>query len=89
MRKKGMNKPALEFLKDLQQQTLNLIEEQENKLETIDNENFKDDVSENVISKLNDILYEIETIMTDVEEGYYSNDREDFDDEDDDDFDEF
>ena len=84
-----MNKPALEYLKDLQQQMLNFVDEQENKLEDIDNENFKDDVSENVLSKINEVIYEIETIMTDVEEGYYSNKTEDFDNEEDDDFEEF
>jgi hypothetical protein len=84
-----MNKPALEYLKDLQQQMLNFVDEQENKLEDIDNENFKDDVSENVLSKINEVIYEIETIMTDVEEGYYSSKTEDFDNEEDDDFEEF
>jgi hypothetical protein len=83
-----MNKTAFEFLKDLQQQLTTLSEEQQNKLEDIDNENFKDDVSENIIGKIDDVLYEIETIMTDVEEGYYSNDNKDFDDRDED-FDDF
>jgi hypothetical protein len=83
-----MNKTAFEYLKDLQQQLTTLIDEQENKLDEIDNENFKDDVSENIFGRIEDVLYEIETIMTDLEEGYYSDDNKDFD-EDGDDFEEF
>lgn len=80
-----MNKIAFNYLKDLQQQLTVLTDEQQNKLEEINNENFKDDVSENIFNRIEDVLYEIETIMTDVEEGYYSNEKSDQDD----DFDDF
>ena len=80
-----MNKIAFEYLKELQQQLTVLADEQQNKLEDINNENFKDDVSENIFSRIDDVLYEIETIMTDTEEGYYSNEKVDQDD----DFDDF
>jgi hypothetical protein len=80
-----MNKIAFEYLKELQQQLTVLADEQQNKLRDINNENFKDDVSENIFGKIDDVLYEIETIMTDIEEGYYSNEKNDQDD----DFDDF
>jgi hypothetical protein len=80
-----MNKIAFEYLKELQQQLTVLADEQQNKLEDINNENFKDDVSENIFGRIDDVLYEIETIMTDAEEGYYSNEKSDQDD----DFDDF
>lgn len=80
-----MNKIAFEYLKELQQQLTVLADEQQNKLEDINNENFKDDVSENIFGRIDDVLYEIETIMTDTEEGYYSNEKSDQDD----DFDDF
>jgi hypothetical protein len=78
-----MNKIAFEYLKELQQQLITLGDEQKNKLSEINNENFKDDVFENVIGKIDDVLYEVETIMTDIEEGYYSNEKSDFDEDDD------
>jgi hypothetical protein len=77
-----MNKIAFEYLKELQQQLITLGDEQKNKLSEINNENFKDDVFENVIGKIDDVLYEVETIMTDIEEGYYSNEKSDFDEDD-------
>jgi hypothetical protein len=80
-----MNKIAFDYLKELQQQLTVLADEQQNKLEDINNENFKDDVSENIFGRIDDVLYEIETIMTDAEEGYYSNEKSDQDD----DFDDF
>ena len=76
-----MNKITFEYLKDLKNQLTTLADEQQDKLEEIDNENFKDDVSENIFGRINDVLYEIETIMTDVEEGYYSNEKNDQDDD--------
>ena len=81
-----MNKIALEYLKDLQQQLIILADEQQNKLGEINNESFKDDVSENIFGRIDDVLYEIETIVTDIEEGYYINEKSDFDDDQDDDF---
>jgi hypothetical protein len=77
-----MNKIAFEYLKELQQQLITLGDEQKNKLREINNENFKDDVFENVLGKIDDVLYEVETIMTDIEEGYYSNEKSDFDEDD-------
>ena len=44
-----MNKPALVYLKDLQKNLNDLIEEHENKLEYIEPESFKDDINENNI----------------------------------------
>lgn len=83
-----MNRAALDYLKNLQQTISNLAEEQEYKLNDVGCENFIDDVNENVLSKLDDIIYEIETIMGDVEEGYYTS--TDFNDnEDEDNFDNF
>jgi hypothetical protein len=76
-----MNKITFEYLKDLKNQLTTLADEQQDKLEEIDNENFKDDVSENIFGRIEDVLYEIETIMTDIEEGYYSNEKNDQDDE--------
>jgi hypothetical protein len=76
-----MNKITFEYLKDLKNQLTTLADEQQDKLEEIDNENFKDDVSENIFGRIDDVLYEIETIMTDVEEGYYSNEKNDQDDD--------
>jgi hypothetical protein len=81
-----MNKIALEYLKELQQQLIILADEQQNKLGEINNENFKDDVSENIFGRIDDVLYEIETIVTDIEEGYYINEKNEFDDDQDDDF---
>lgn len=81
-----MNKIALEYLKDLQQQLIILADEQQNKLGEINNQMFKDDVSENIFGRIDDVLYEIETIVTDIEEGYYINEKSDFDDDQDDDF---
>ena len=81
-----MNKIALEYLKELQQQLIILADEQQNKLGEINNESFKDDVSENIFGRIDDVLYEIETIVTDIEEGYYINEKSDFDDDQDDDF---
>jgi hypothetical protein len=83
-----MNKIAFEYLKELQQQLITLADEQQNKLGEINNENFRDDVSENIFGKIDDVLYEIETIMTDVEEGYY-NEKGDFDEDEDDVFEDF
>ena len=68
-----MSKLALNYLKDLQRQLIELKEDAENKLEMIDPENFRDDVSENVFERIGDTLYEIETIISDTEEGYYHN----------------
>jgi hypothetical protein len=68
-----MSKLALNYLKDLQRQLIELKEDAENKLEMIDPENFRDDVSENVFERIGDTLYEIETIISDTEEGYYDN----------------
>lgn len=76
-----MNKVAFDFLKDLQQQLTSLLDDQESKLKDIDNEVFKDDVSDNIFGRIDDVLYEIETIMSDVEEGYYSNNKKNFYDE--------
>jgi hypothetical protein len=84
-----MNKIAFEYLKELQQQLITLSDEQQNKLGDISNENFRDDVSENIFGKIDDVLYEIETIMTDVEEGYYNNEKSDFDEDEDDTFEDF
>lgn len=81
-----MNKIALEYLKELQQQLIILADEQQNKLGEINNQMFKDDVSENIFGRIDDVLYEIETIVTDIEEGYYINEKSDFDDDQDDDF---
>ena len=81
-----MNKIALEYLKDLQQQLIILADEQQNKLGEINNQMFKDDVSENIFGRIDDVLYEIETIVTEIEEGYYINEKSDFDDDQDDDF---
>jgi hypothetical protein len=81
-----MNKIALEYLKELQQQLIILADEQQNKLGEINNESFKDDVSENIFGRIDDVLYEIETIVTDIEEGYYINEKSEFDDDQDDDF---
>lgn len=72
-----MNKIALTYLKDLQRQLIELKEDAENKLDMIGPENFQDDVSENVFERINDTLYEIETITSDVEEGYYSDEKDD------------
>ena len=72
-----MNKLAKEFLSDLQQSITNLIEEYESKLEQIDSENFKDDIGESVLNRLDEVRYEIDTIMNDVEDGYYNSDIED------------
>lgn len=68
-----MNNVALVYLKDLQQQLVELREDAENKLETINPENFRDDISGNVFEKIGDAIYEIETIMSDAEDGYYDN----------------
>lgn len=84
-----MNKIASEYLKELQQQLITLADEQQNKLGEINNENFRDDVSENIFGKIDDVLYEIETIMTDVEEDYYNNEKVDFDADEDDTFEDF
>lgn len=78
-----MSKLNLSYLKDLQQQLIELREEAENKLEMIDPENFRDDVSENVFERIGDTLYEIETIISDTEDGYY--DGRTFEDDDNDD----
>ena len=83
-----MNKIAFEYLKELQQQLITLADEQQNKLGEINNENFRDDVSENIFGKIDDVLYEIETIMTDVEEGYY-NEKDNFDEDENDVFEDF
>lgn len=85
-----MSKLNLNYLKDLQQQLIELKEEAENKLDMIGPENFKDDVSENVFERINDTLYEIETMISDTEDGYY--DGRSFEDDGDDngeDFDNF
>ncbi len=66
-----MSKLSLNYLKDLQRQLIDLKEDSENKLEMIDPENFRDDVTDNVIERMNDVLYEIETIISDTEDGYY------------------
>lgn len=78
-----MSKLNLSYLKDLQRQLIELREEAENKLEMIDPENFRDDVSENVFERIGDTLYEIETIISDTEDGYY--DGRTFEDDDNDD----
>jgi len=70
-----MNRLAYEYLKDLQQAISTLVEDQGAKLEAVQPEIFVDDVNENVLTKLDEVLYEIETIMGDVEEGYYSEDN--------------
>lgn len=84
-----MNKLAKEFLSDLQQSITNLIEEYESKLEQIDSENFKDDIGESVLNRLDEVKYEIDTIMNDVEDGYYNSDIEGGFDDPEDGFDEF
>ena len=85
-----MNRAAHEYLKDLQQAISSLIEEYEAKLEVIEPESFTDDINESVFTKLDESLYEIETIMSDIEEGYYSEDGfEDDSNNNDDNFDEF
>jgi hypothetical protein len=85
-----MSKLNLNYLKDLQQQLIELKEEAENKLDMIGPENFKDDVSENVFERINDTLYEIETMISDTEDGYYDGRSfEDDDDNNEDDFDNF
>jgi hypothetical protein len=81
-----MSKLNLSYLKDLQQQLIELREEAENKLEMIDPENFRDDVTDNVIERISDVLYEIETIISDTDDGYY--DGKTFDDDDNDDLEE-
>jgi len=81
--KNNMSKLALNYLKDLQRQIIDLKEDAENKLEMIDPENFRDDVTDNVIERISDVLYEIETIISDTEDGYY--DGRTFDDDDNDD----
>lgn len=81
-----MNRTARQYLKDLQQSLSSLIEEQGVKLDTIEPENFIDDVNENILTKLDEVLYNIETIISDVEDGYYP---EDIFEGDNDDFDEF
>ena len=77
-----MSKLALNYLKDLQRQIIDLKEDAENKLEMIDPENFRDDVTDNVIERISDVLYEIETIISDTDDGYY--DGRTFDDDNDD-----
>jgi hypothetical protein len=77
-----MSRLGLNYLKDLQRQIIDLKEDAENKLEIIRPENFRDDVTDNVIERLSDVLYEIETIISDTEDGYY--DGKTFDDDDDD-----
>jgi hypothetical protein len=81
-----MSKLALNYLKDLQRQIIDLKEDAENKLEMIDPENFRDDVTDNVIERISDVLYEIETIISDTDDGYY--DGKTFDDDDNDDLEE-
>jgi hypothetical protein len=78
-----MSRLGLNYLKDLQRQIIDLKEDAENKLEVIRPENFRDDVTDNVIERLSDVLYEIETIISDTEDGYY--DSKTFDDDDDND----
>jgi hypothetical protein len=78
-----MSRLGLNYLKDLQRQIIDLKEDAENKLEIIRPENFRDDVTDNVIERLSDVLYEIETIISDTEDGYY--DGKTFDDDDDND----
>lgn len=84
-----MSKLNLTYLKDLQRQLIELRDEAENKLEMIDPENFRDDVSENVFERISDTLYEIETIISDTEDGYYDGRTFEDDDNDEDDFDNF
>jgi hypothetical protein len=81
-----MSKLALNYLKDLQRQIIDLKEDAENKLEIVDPENFRDDVTDNVIERISDLLYEIETIISDTNDGYY--DGRTFDDDDNDDLEE-
>jgi hypothetical protein len=76
-----MSKLALNYLKDLQRQIIDLKEDAENKLEMIDPENFRDDVTDNIIERISDVLYEIETIISDTGDGYY--DGRTFDDDND------
>jgi hypothetical protein len=86
VKKNNMSKLALNYLKDLQRQIIDLKEDAENKLEMIDPENFRDDVTDNVIERISDVLYEIETIISDTDDGYY--DGKTFDDDDNDDLEE-
>mgnify|MGYP007086143619 CR=1 FL=1 len=86
MWKNNMSKLALNYLKDLQRQIIDLKEDAENKLEMVDPENFRDDVTDNVIERISDLLYEIETIISDTNDGYY--DGRTFDDDDNDDLEE-
>jgi hypothetical protein len=86
VKKNNMSKLALNYLKDLQRQIIDLKEDAENKLEMIDPENFRDDVTDNVIERISDVLYEIETIISDTDDGYY--DGRTFDDDDNDDLEE-
>jgi hypothetical protein len=83
VKKNNMSRLGLNYLKDLQRQIIDLKEDAENKLEIIRPENFRDDVTDNVIERLSDVLYEIETIISDTEDGYY--DGKTFDDDDDND----
>jgi hypothetical protein len=79
-----MSRLGLNYLKDLQRQIIDLKEDAENKLEIIRPENFRDDVTDNIIERLSDVLYEIETIISDTEDGYYNGKTFDDDDDNDD-----
>ena len=79
-----MSRLGLNYLKDLQRQIIDLKEDAENKLEVIRPENFRDDVTDNIIERLSDVLYEIETIISDTEDGYYNGKTFDDDDDNDD-----
>lgn len=78
-----MSKLNLNYLRELQAQLIDLREDAENKLEMVDPENFRDDVTDNVIERINDVLYEIETIISDTEDGYYDSNGYDDDNNDD------
>jgi hypothetical protein len=83
-----MNSNASNFLKDLRSQLVELLDDNVNSLDNILPDHFKDDLTENVFGKISSTLYEIETMLSDVEDGHYDDCIDDSEDEDytDDDF---
>ena len=67
-----MNLNASEFLKDLQVELENILHEYTSNLEEIPPDQFKYDVTESILGKISGALYEIDTILSDLESGYYS-----------------
>jgi len=87
----NMNLGASEFLEDLKAQLYDIVCEYNNILDSIPPDQFKYDVTESVMGKLNGALYDIETMLDDVESGHYTTfldgtNDEDEDNEDDSDF---